>query len=76
MVVTAPRSDGNAAAVVANASGVCTTNRCALVVGTNRITVTAQDGVTTKSYVVTVMRAASRVEALSELVSSHAIPQR
>jgi hypothetical protein len=65
------------AAVVANAAGACAQNRCALIVGANRITttVTTQDGAT-RSYVVTVTRAASRVEALSELVSSHAIPQR
>ena len=58
VVVTPTRSDANAAVVVANASGVCAQNRCSLIVGTNRITttVTAQDGVTKKAYVVVVTR--------------------
>ncbi|MCX6019417.1 MAG: cadherin-like beta sandwich domain-containing protein, partial [Chloroflexi bacterium] len=40
VVMTPTRSDANAAVVVANASGVCAQNRCSLIVGTNRITVT------------------------------------
>ncbi len=44
---------------VTNATGVCASNACALSVGANTITVTvtAEDGVTTKQYVVVVTRA-------------------
>ena len=72
VVVTPTRSDANAAVVVANASGVCAQNRCSLIVGTNRITmtVTAQDGVTRRPYVVVVTRAASNNTNLSGLALS------
>jgi hypothetical protein len=72
VVLTPTTSHVNATYVVANAVGVCASNACALAVGVNAITVTvtAEDGVTTQDYVVTITRAASSDASLSELALS------
>jgi hypothetical protein len=62
VTITGTKSQANAVVVVTNASGVCASNKCTLIVGANRITttVTAQDGTTKKAYVVVMTRRASK----------------
>ncbi|MCX6016943.1 MAG: cadherin-like beta sandwich domain-containing protein, partial [Chloroflexi bacterium] len=59
VVVTPTRSDANATYTVSNAAGACAADACALDVGANviTVTVTAEAGVATRDYVVTVTRA-------------------
>jgi hypothetical protein len=59
MIVTPTVSFLGAAATVTSASGACASNACALNVGVNTltVTVTAEDGVTTQTYVIAVTRA-------------------
>ena len=59
VILTPTANFVGALVTVTNATGVCASNACALSVGANTITVTvtAEDGVTTKQYVVVVTRA-------------------
>ena len=72
VTVTPTTEDSTATAVVSTSAGPCASNACALAVGENTITVTvtAQDAVTTRDYVLVVTRAASANAALSALALS------
>ena len=73
VVFTPTLHDPNATYTIATAAGPCVANLCALNVGANPVTatVTAEDGVTTREYVVIVTRALSSDAALSGLTLSN-----